>query len=294
MEHQLWKAIVAVLLRLAKPRTPTRFTFRAEEIVKVYYWAVICDRPTSWACQKKHWPIHLRKGPLPSAATMSRRLRSPAVVALLDALERRVVAPKRPGLLWIMDGKPLPIGGCSKDRQAGYGQAAGTKAKGYKLHAVIQTDGAVAQWRVAPMNKDERVMAERLVRAAPSEVVGYLVADANYDSNPLHKVCERRGNLQLVTPRRYGPGKGTGHRKQTAGRLRSIALTESPFPAFAMQLFKDRVEIERQFGNLTNWGGGLSGLPAWVRTHRRVRRWVQAKLVLTRLKAEAELTTYVA
>src|SRR5262245_25143393 len=244
MEHQLLQAIVALLKSLDKPRTPTRFDFRDEEIVTVYYWSVICDRPTSWACRKEHWPLHRRKRPLPSPATMSRRLRAPAVVALLDALERRVVAPKAPGLFWIIDGKPLPIGGCSKDRQAGYGKAAGGKAKGYKLHALVGSDGSVACWRVAPMNKDERVIAERLVRAAPPEVVGYLLADANFDSNPLHRACDERGELQLVTPRRYGPGKGTGHRKQTAGRLRCIALTESPFPAFAEQLREDRAEVE--------------------------------------------------
>jgi hypothetical protein len=172
MEHQLWKAIAAVLLRLDKPRTPARFDFRDEDIVKVYYWSVICDRPTSWACQKEHWPIHLRRRRLPTPSTMSRRLRAPAVVALLDALERRVTAPKEPGLFWMIDGKPLPIGGCSKDRQAGYGKAAGAKAKGYKLHALVGSGGALGQWRVAPMNKDERVMAERLVKAAPPAVVG--------------------------------------------------------------------------------------------------------------------------
>ncbi len=291
MEHQLWKAIVAVLAALDKPRTPTRFTFTDERIVGVYYWSVICDRPTSWACRTEHWPLHLRRRPLPSPSVMSRRLRSPSVVALLGALERRVTAPKGPGLFWMIDGKPLPIGGCSKDRQAGYGKAAGGKAKGYKLHALVGSGGDLGGWRVAPMNKDERVMAERLVKAAPPEVVGYLIADANFDSNPLHRVCEARGDLQLVTPRRYGPGKGTGHRKQTAGRLRSIALLENPFPAFGGQLCKDRAEVERRFGNLTNWGGGLACLPAWVRTHRRVRRWVQAKLVLTRLKHQVGLTT---
>jgi hypothetical protein len=294
MEHQLWKSIVAVLLTMNNPATPARFDFGDEEIVKVYYWSVICDRPTSWACRQESWPIHLRKRPLPSPATMSRRLRSPSVVALLDALERRVVAPKAPGLFWMIDGKPLTIGGCSKDRQAGYGKAAGGKAKGYKLHALRGADGSVAAWRVAPMNKDERVMARRLLRAAPAEVQGYVAADANYDSNPLHGVCDGRGGLQLVTRRRYGPGRGTGHKKQTPGRLRSIALTESPFPAFADRLLRDRAAIERQFGNLTNWGGGLSGLPSWVRTHRRVRRWVQAKLVLTKLKAGDQVTTCVA
>src|SRR5215831_13750602 len=141
MEHQLWEAIVAVLLSLDNPRTPTRFDFSDEDIVKVYYGSVSCDRPTSWACQKEHWPIHLRKRPLPSPATMSRRLRSSRVVALLDALQRRVTAPKEAGLFWMIDGKPLPIGGCSKDRQAGYGRAAGGKAKGYKLHALVGADG---------------------------------------------------------------------------------------------------------------------------------------------------------
>jgi hypothetical protein len=291
MERQLLKEIVALLATLDKPRTPTRFDFSDEDIVRVYYRSVICDRPTSWACRKEHWPIHLRRLPLPTQPTMSRRLRSPSVVALLDALERRVTAPRGPGLFWMIGGKPLPIGGCSKDRQAGYGKAAGCKAKGYKLHALAGADGALACWRVAPMNKDERVMAERLLKAAPPEVVGYLLAGANYDSNVLHRLCDRRGELQLVTRRRYGPGHGTGHRKQAAGRLRSMAITGSPVGAFGGQLLKDRAEVERRFGNLTNWGGGLACLPAWVRTHRRVRRWVQAKLVLTRLKGEAGLTT---
>jgi hypothetical protein len=291
MEHQLLKEIVALLATLDKPRTPTHWDFRDEDIVRVYYWSVICDRPTSWACCLRNWPAHLRKRRLPSQPTMSRRLRSPSVVALLDALERRVTAPAGPGLFWMIDGKPLPIGGCSKDRQAGYGRAAGGKAKGYKLHALVGSQGALAGWRVAPMNKDERVMAERLLQAAPPEVVGYVAADANYDSNKLHAVCDSRGQLQLVTRRRYGPGNGTGHRQQTTGRRRSIALTENPYPAFATRLLEDRTAIERQFGNLVNWGGGLTCLPAWVRTHRRVRRWVQAKLVLTRLKRDARITT---
>lgn len=294
MEHQLWKSIVALLLSLDKNRKSTRFDFSDVDIVKVYYWAVISDRPTVWACRLINWPLHLRKRPLPSPATMSKRLRSPSVVALLDALEHRVVAPKEPGLFWIIDGKPLPIGGCSKDRQAGYGRAAGCKAKGYKLHTLLGSDGSVAQWRLAPMNKDERVLAERMLKAAPAYVQGYVVADSNYDSNKLHRVCDTRGNLQLVTRRRYGPQKGTGHRRQTPGRLRSIALTENPYPFFAQRLLQDRSTIEREYGNLTKFGGGLTGLAAWVRTHRRVRRWVQAKMVIAELKSDAPTRTYVA
>lgn len=291
MEHQLWKAIVAILATLNKPRKRRACDFDDHEIVKVYYWSVIHDRPVVWACRQKHWPIHRRRWPLPSPTTMSRRLRSPSVVALLDTLERRVVAPKETGLFWMIDGKPLAIGGCSKDRQAGYGRAAQCKAKGYKIHAIVASDGAIACWRIAPMNKDERVMARRMSRSAP--IQGYVVADSNYDSNKLHDVCGARDQLQLVTPRRYGPGHGTGHHRQSPARLRSMQLTENPYPAFAHQLLKDREEIERRFAQLTNWGGGLTCLPAWVRTHRRVRRWVQAKLVLTALKGPRGTTTCV-
>jgi hypothetical protein len=292
MEHQLWLSIVAVLTTLDKPRKPTACDFSDEDIVKVHYWSVLHDRPVCWACDPKHWPLWRRRQRLPSPATMSRRLRQPSVLALLKALEQRVVAPGQPGFFWIIDGKQLPISGCSKDRQAGYGRAANGKAKGYKIHAILDAQGAIAAWRVAPMNKDERVMAECLVRTAPTQ--GYLVGDANYDSNPLHEACARRGQLQLVTPRRYGPGKGTGHRRQTAGRLRSIALIENPFPKFGQQLLHDRSDIERRFGQASNWGGGLTCLPPWVRTHHRVHRWVQAKLVLTALKRLNRKRTYVA
>jgi hypothetical protein len=122
-------------------------------------------------------------------------------------------------------------------------------------------------------------------------VQGYVVTDSNYDSNPPHAVCEARpaGRLQLVHRRRYGPGHG--HRKQTAGRLPSKALLENPWPDFGNRLLKDRSQVERYFGGLVSWGGGLAGPPAWVRMHRRVQRWVQAKLVLTALKRHLPQTT---
>lgn len=293
MEYQLWKLIVALLASLDKSDTGRTCDFSDKQIVKVWYWAVIHDRPVHWACQRGHWPLCLRRERLPSDATMSRRLRAASVRVLLKQLERRVIAPKQPGLFWMIDGKPMPIGGYSKDKQAGYGRSAGGKAKGYKLHALIGNDGSVADWRVAPMNKDERVMAQRMLRT--TTIQGYLLADSNYDSNRLHEVCDQKDSLQLLTKRRRGGvGRGLGHHNHRAGRLRSIARTENPYPAFAKGLLMDRAEIERRFGHLSNWGGGLNGLPAWVRTHRRVHRWVQAKLVLTALKRQCSKRTYVA
>ena len=293
MEHQLFHSIVAALRSISKVCKPARRRFGDEDIVKVYYWAVIHDRPVSWACQRCNWPCHERQRRLPSPPTMSRGLRRKSVRALFDALEQRVVAPQRPGLLWFIDGKPLPISGCSKDRQAGYGRAANCKAKGYKIHDLISIDGAIATWRLAPMNKDERVMAERMLATAP--IQGYVVGDSNYDSNKVHKVCDTRGDVQLVTRRRYGKNRSLGHRKQTLGRLRSILLVESPRPdSFGAYLLHERDTIERCFAHLTNWGGSLTCLPPWVRTHRRVHRWVQAKLVLTALRPSSQIRSYVA
>lgn len=288
MEHQLWKSIVTVLATLDKEPLSRRFAYSDERIVEVYYWAVIHDRPTTWACRRENWPVHLRRRPLPSPSRLSRRLRSPSVLALLTALERRVIAPAGPGLFWMIDGKPLVIGGSSKDRQAGYGRAAGGKARGYKVHAIIGA-GGIAAWRIAPMNKDERTMAARLLRGA--SIRGYLIGDSNYDSNPLHAVCDQLGELQLIARRRHGAGTALGHHRHSPGRLRSVERTEGPCPHFADRLLRDRSAIERAFGNWVNWGGGLTALPPWVRTHRRVHRWVQAKLVLAALKRSREIPT---
>jgi len=214
------------------------------------------------------------------------------VKTLIESLEKETLRKQeQPSCYWMVDGKPLVISSVSKDRQAGYGRAAQSKAKGYKLHAIISHDGCYAAWRVAPMNKDERVMARRLVRTA--QINGYLVGDGNYDSNPLHRVCEAQGNLQLVTPPRGGCGKPRCRKKQSTGRLRSLEILENPQPEFGWQLLKDRNGIERKFGNLTSYGGGLTHLPPWARTHRRVHRWTQAKLILHSIKHRYHSETYV-
>lgn len=283
MERQLWKKIVGLLKGICKLRSNAMCSYSDAVIVQTWFWAVLHDRPVCWACEACNWPIWERHWQLPSASTMSRRLRSAGVKWLLEQLEELVLkSDKTSNLVWAVDGKPLPISGHSQDRQAGYGRAVGGKAKGYKIHAIIGLDGSVPHWRLAPMNKDERVMARRMLKQ--TAIGGYLLADGNYDSNKLHQQCDDHGNLQLVCPRRYGPGKGFGHRKQTAGRLRSVEILEHHTPQFGNQLFILRTEIERYFGNLCNWSAGLTHLPPWVRTYQRVKRWVQTKIIINAVK----------
>lgn len=289
MEHQLWKEILRVLRGINKPARSAGQRYSDEEIVRVWLWAVLHDRPVSWACQRQNWPLHHRRRPLPSQSRVSRRLRTPGVQRLLEELEARVLLPEGTGsLLSMVDGKPLLIGGSSKDRQAG---VVGRVGRGYKLHALLDAHCNIAAWRVAPLNKDEKTMARRMIRTASLQ--GYLVADGNYDSNRLHEACERRGNLQLITPHR---ASRTGRRRnaslQSPGRLRSLALQEAPQPEFARWLLRCRDEIERYFGRLSSWGGGLTHLPPWIRTYRRVRRWVQGKLILTALRRRILSRTY--
>jgi hypothetical protein len=292
MERQIWKAIVNVIAEVDKSKFNPKETFQAATIVKVWMWAVVNDRPVSWAVQQTNWLPCDQRWAKPSNTTMSRRLRSEDVQTLLQQVEHRVLRPAdKSNMVWMIDGKPLVISGCSKDKQAGYGRATGGKAKGYKIHAIFGSNGSIAQWRVAPMNKDERVMAGRMLKQ--TNIQGYLLADSNYDSNKLHATCDEKGNLQMVTRRRYGPGKGHGHRKQSPGRMRSKAILEDPHHEFGRNLMAQRDEIERYYGHLTNWGGGLTHLPPWARTHRRVHRWIQAKLIANHLRPRSQQTTYV-
>jgi hypothetical protein len=89
---------------------------------------------------------------------------------------------------------------------------------------------------------------------------------------------------QLVAPRRKGPTKGLGSRRQAPGRLRSKDLMENTVSDFGRELHKMRDAIERKFRYLSSTGGLLTHLPSWIRTYQRVRAWVQAKLILAELR----------
>jgi hypothetical protein len=284
MEAELWKSVYHVVKEVERSRVRGGHTFADALIVLVLLWAAFNHRPVSWAVQRRNWPVWclrwIRK--LPSSSTMSRRPKSARVqeflAATLEAAQERL--PR--SVVLVLDGKPLVVGGGSKDAQARYGRAVGGKAKGYKLHALVHPGGRIERFRVAPMNIPEQRMAARLLRDV-SPGACYVLGDGNYDSNQLHGLARLQG-LQLVAPRRK-PGTGLGRRPNAPGRARSIELTEGT-SAFGTALIQERDLIERYFGNLTSFSAGLGPLPAWVRTHQRVHRWVTAKLIINAVRID--------
>jgi len=63
MERELWVTLYYLLRRLDKPWGSWRYS--ASDIVAVYFWAVIHDRPTGWAAEPINWPADLQPALLP-------------------------------------------------------------------------------------------------------------------------------------------------------------------------------------------------------------------------------------
>lgn len=314
--YHTWKRISQELRALDRRMYGSRpmQTFRPSRIAEVWFWAVLNSRPTCWACVAYNWPIWSRRFQLPKQPAMSRRLRDPEVVALLERFERErrppddatagpappapegaIDANPRPSPdaggtgespaeseveVAFIDSTPIPISPVSRDRQAGYGYSCGsTMAKGYRLHAIVR-GGRILSWRLTPMQTSEKEIARRMLCGLV--LGGWLVGDSGYDSNPLHALLEGRMTARLLAPRKESSqGGGLGHGRHTEGRLRSIRMTEGEDASErerASGMLRSRTAIERFFSAIECAAGGLATLPAWVRGYRRVRMWVLGKL----------------
>jgi hypothetical protein len=272
MERELWRLLYTLGRLLDKRRALG--LYRDADVVGVYLWAVCHERNTSWAVDERNWPDELDV-PIPSQPTMSRRLRSPAVEQLMEEVLNCFVFLHGMANEWVkvVDGKPLPVGGRSKDPDAHWGYASSGCAKGYKVFAIYGAGPLPLTWRVAAMNASEATMAKKML--PDLEGGGYLLGDSIYDSSELYRMT-REHNHQLVAPRKR-KGPGWGHRVQEPTRRRAADLLQSQF---GEALFATRRRIEQHFAHLTNFGGGLSPLPNWVRRLHRVRLWVLAKILI--------------
>lgn len=280
MERELWNKVYQIVMRNAKNKRPRCATFSDAQVMLTYLWAVLNNRPVYWACCKRNWPLHMRKKPLPTPSTMTRRLRSSSLQVLMNNIEQQLInANIRSTCRWI-DAKPLAIGGCSKDKESSFGFGASCMLRGYKLYAVADQNQGFVAWKVKAIRHSEASIAAELIRQL--DTGGYLIGDTAYDAGTLHDLAAECG-IQLVAPRRCG--KGLGHRRQSKYRLRSLELQQREF---GQGLVASRRTIERMFGNLTTFNGGLGPLPFWVRTLFRVENWVRAKMIFFHLWRELQ------
>jgi Transposase DDE domain len=287
MEGELWPEVYRLIREESNNRPrPKHVQFSDARILEVYFWAAIHDRPTHWACRPENWPVHERCRDLPCDSTMSVRLRGLSVRLLMQAILDRLHARDDPILARVLDSKPLTVGCYSKDHDAHWGWAASAKARGYKLFCGWGCSVTPDAWTLGPMNVSDQEAGIKLVPQLTG--AAYILGDCGYDSNSLHAVCDRCG-CQLVAPRKR-PETSLGHRQHSPGRLRSIQMLEWPVllgtaaSPFARKLYSMRPQIERDYGNLCGFGGGLQPLPSWVRTPHRVALWVAAKLVINALR----------
>ena len=277
MDDELFGAVYRMLLVL-NPRRGKRQQYRDSLIVGLYFWSVIRERPMSWACDRRNVPAVLNDRPLPSVSQFSRRLRSEAADQLIDQLEQLVLAVPAIAALgcFMIDAKPLEVSPYSKDKQARRGWAYNRKGRGYKLFLLSDERKRIISWRVDSMNVAEPTKARELIPHMDQS--GYLLGDKAYDSNALY-VQAAEQDVQLVAPRKR-PNCGVAKRASSPPRLHAIAMLEPIRDNFGHKLYAARTDIERLFSTLAASPIGLDKLPPHVRTLRRVRRWVKAKLIL--------------
>ncbi len=275
MSSQVWKIVYHTIRMVNRSiaRAGRRPTHPDTLIVAMYLWSVGHDRPLCWAAHRANYTSVFRPRRLASRSQFGRRIKTQRCQAILRGVHQRLadVDLGNGSRITLMDGRGFRVHDHSTDPDATTGYASGGFAKGYRLHALARENGRFTGIRVTPMNVSEKRVARELIdENCPT---GFLLADQGYDSGPLYDHALGRGVI-LMTP--LSKNAGGGHRKQSKARMFAKTLWESG----GETLYKRRDAIERFFGQLSAFGGGLAPLPAWVRRLERVERWITAKVII--------------
>jgi len=279
MELELWAVISQAICDVQRTfKFNPRDTHRTPLIARVHLWATLHDRPTVWGCNPKNWTGKNCPEKLPDQSTMSRRLRRDDFQIFIQAVQQRVNGKPRDHLLKIIDGRPLELPNHTRDPDAGWGRGVSRQSIGYKLHMICSGNPMPDAFAITSLDVCEKQMAARMIKRVKGG--GYLLADTHYDASWLYDLCSHHHHL-LVSPRAK-PGTGIGHHYQSPRRLRAIQLLEPPagINPFGLSLYRERTGVEREFSQMSCFGGGLAALPSWVRRIWRVRNWVAAKLLI--------------
>jgi hypothetical protein len=270
MERELWPILYRALGAVSADQHQNKVRYQPWVIVATLLWAALHDRPRGWACQSEHWDTTpLRPDRVPSPSTVSRRARRPEVTNLLDRLTAQLRGTGTPAWTLMIDGKPLPVGRCSKDPDAHSNQ----HGKGYKLHMIWGARCVPEAWEVTAANAYEGAVAERLLESVRGK--GVLLGDGGYEANRVYDVAAASGYLLLAAVGAEDTGGGHGYQSEH----RQLALRWMR-DGLGWHLLGARPVIERAFGHMGSFGGGLGPLPNWVRKLARVARWVHCKLLI--------------
>lgn len=273
MDSHVWHRIYQTIRHLDRkiPRIGRRPTFSDGLIVAMYLWSVAHDRPLCWACRRSSYGGCFRPRKLPSVSQFCKRIKIPRCDRILQGLHERLSHLDWNMDVSFMDGRALRVGPHTKDRDARPGRTSGGFARGYRLHVWASSDGRIPIWSVTPLNVNEPPVAQEMLRYQRAN--GLVLADGNYDTRALYDTVDADGGV-FLTPLPENAGKG--HRRQSPARNAAAVA----WRGIAGYVYRDRAGVERIFAHISAFGGGLAGLPPWVRTLVRVRRWVGAKLII--------------
>ena len=164
MELERWAELSAAVSAVAADfgRHP-RDTYSTATIVRVHLWAALFDRSTSWACRAVNWKPCTRPAELPDQSTMSRRTRRGDFELFLERVGKRLGGKAAPGLVRVVDGKPLELPNHTTDRDATWGRGVSRTSVGYKFHAVFSGGAMPDAFAVTTLAVSEKDMAARMV-----------------------------------------------------------------------------------------------------------------------------------
>ena len=133
MSSLQWRELYQMIRRANRllPRPRRKPVYSDTLIVAMYFWTVCHDRPQVWACQRCNYHRPFLPGRLPSVSRFNRRIRTPRCHAILKAVEQ-MSRPTEVPAIQLLDGRPLPVGPCSKDKQARPGRVYAGFARGYR------------------------------------------------------------------------------------------------------------------------------------------------------------------
>lgn len=280
MEQSQWGIVRAAIRQITRsfPRLK-RAQHGDFSITCLYFWAVLHDRPMTWAVDRSNYNRTFRpRKTIPSISQLNRRIASDRFQLILQRVHERLAGGTRyKGLTF--DGQALQVNGASRDRDARFGHVPGGTGKGYKLHAMVTSDGKIPVFSVTSLNTHELPVARQMLETLPHDLSGVLVmADGNYDAHVLHKQVARRGGFLITRPR--GRAKHPVTRRQMGRSRRLMIDLWDRCPKLMKRVYHYRKQIERRFGNLSCTPGLLTSLPKFVRGLPRVRRFVGAKICL--------------